>query len=89
VGYGHSNDHYDLTDGTEFDQNTRWTATLVKKDGKWKATSIHISTNMFDNPILTLAIKKSMWWFGGIGGGVGLLAGLLVGFVYHRSSKKA
>ena len=43
VAYGHSNDHYKLTDGTEFDQNTRWSATLVKKDGQWKVASVHIS----------------------------------------------
>ena len=89
VGFGHSKDHYELTDGTEFDQNTRWTATLVKKDGKWKATSIHISTNMFDNPILRMAVMKSMWWSGGIGVGVGLLAGLLAGWLFRRSGKKA
>ncbi len=88
VGFGHSKDHYLLTDGAQFDQDTRWTATVVKKDGKWKAASVHISTNMFDNPILNMAVKKSMVWFGGIGIGVGFLVGLLLGFFFKRSRKK-
>jgi uncharacterized protein (TIGR02246 family) len=89
VAFGHSKDHYKLTDGTQFDHDTRWTATLVKKDGKWKATSIHISTNMFDNPILNMAVKRSMLWFGGIGAGAGLLLGLLAGLFLRRSGRRA
>jgi ketosteroid isomerase-like protein len=89
VAFGHSRDHYLLIDGTEFDQDTSWTATLVKKDGKWKTTSIHISTNMFDNPVLNLAVKKTALWAGGVAGGIALLLGLLVGFFLGRSRKKA
>jgi uncharacterized protein (TIGR02246 family) len=84
VAWGHSKDHYLLTDGTEFDQDTRWSATAIKKDGKWKVASIHISVNMFDNPILTLAIKKTGTWVGVLAGGGGLLLGLIVGALLFR-----
>jgi len=87
VAYGHSKDHYKLTDGTEFDQNTRWTVTLVKKDGKWKATSVHISANMFDNPILNMAVQKTTMWAGGAGVLIGLLLGLLIGVFFRRTRK--
>ena len=65
IAWGHSKDHYQLTDGTQFDQDTRWSATVIKKDGKWKVASIHISVNLFDNPILHLAIRKTATYVGG------------------------
>ena len=88
VAWGNSKDHYLLTDGTEFDQDTRWSATVVKKDGKWKVVSVHISVNIFDNPVLHLAIKKTAIWVGSIAGGGGLLVGLIVGaMIFRRRSK--
>lgn len=88
VAWGNSKDHYLLTDGTEFDQDTRWSATVVKKDGKWKVVSVHISVNMFDNPVLHLAIKKTGIWAGSIAGGGGLLVGLIIGALIFRSRSK-
>jgi uncharacterized protein (TIGR02246 family) len=82
--WGTSKDHYKLTDGTEFDQDTRWSATAVKKDGNWKVASVHISANIFDNSILSLAIKKTAIWVGALAGGGGLLLGLLLGVVFFR-----
>ena len=84
VAYGHSKDHYVLTDGTEFDQNTRWSATLVKEGDTWKVASIHISVDLFDNPILAIAIKKTATWTGAIAGGAGLLVGGLAGCLICR-----
>ncbi|MBY0521966.1 MAG: nuclear transport factor 2 family protein [Gemmataceae bacterium] len=80
VAYGSSKDQYVLTDGTEFVQNTRWSASVVKRGGKWKVASVHISTNMFDNPILDMAVKKTMW----MAGGGGVVIGFLVGFLLAR-----
>jgi hypothetical protein len=58
---------------------TRWTGTLVKKDGKWKVASFHASANAFDNPILWIALKKVGMWVG-IGAAVlGLVIGFLIG----------
>ena len=88
IAWGSSKDHYLLTDGTEFNQDTRWSATVVKKDGKWKVASVHISVDMFDNPILNMAIKKTAIWVGAIAGGGGLLVGLVVGALIFRSRSK-
>lgn len=84
VAHGHSNDHYKLRDGTEFDQNTRWSSTLVKKDGKWKVVSVHISANLFDNPVLALAIKQTALWTGGIAAGVGMIVAFAISWMVGR-----
>jgi ketosteroid isomerase-like protein len=84
IAYGHSNDHYKLRDGTEFDQNTRWSTTLVKKEGQWKVASMHISTNMFDNPVLNLAIKRTALWTGGISGVVGMIVAFSISWMVGR-----
>ncbi len=84
VAYGHSNDHYKLTNGTEFDQLTRWSATLIKTEDRWKVASVHISTNMFDNPVLNLAVKMTALWSGGLGGGAGMIFAFVVSWLVCR-----
>jgi ketosteroid isomerase-like protein len=84
IAYGHSNDHYKLTSGTEFDQLTRWSATLIKREGQWKVASVHISTNMFDNPVLNLAVKTTALWSGGLGGGGGMILAFLISWLVCR-----
>lgn len=79
TAYGKLNDKYKLRDGTEFNMNSLFSATMVKKDGKWLIVNYHGSTNVFDNEVLKLYVTKSMWWTGGIAGGVALILGLLVG----------
>ncbi len=74
---GSSNDSYELTDGRNFTVKTRWTATMVKKDGKWKLTSFHASTSPSDNSILTC-------WVAGIAAGAGLFLGVLLTLVFRR-----
>ncbi|MEM7476395.1 MAG: nuclear transport factor 2 family protein [Planctomycetota bacterium] len=85
VAFGHSNDHYVLSDGNEFDLATRWTSTVVFDGNEWKVASIHVSSNLFDNPVLGAATGYLM----PIGAGA-LVAGLLIGFVIARvvGSKK-
>jgi uncharacterized protein (TIGR02246 family) len=80
VAFGTSKDHFVLTDGKDFDVLSKWSATLAKKDGKWVIANFHSSTNMFDNPVLNIAIKRTATWVG-VGAGVG---GLLVGFLLGR-----
>jgi ketosteroid isomerase-like protein len=79
VAFGSSKDHFKLTDGRDFVSETRWTGTLVKKDGKWKVASFHASANAFDNPILWIAVKKTAMWAGIAAGLVGLVLGWAIG----------
>jgi uncharacterized protein (TIGR02246 family) len=89
VAYGDSRDLFVLTDGREFVVPTRWSATVVKKDGRWLIANFHASTNMFDNPILSLAIRRTAMWVGGVAVIVGLVLGLLVGRLFRRRAATA
>jgi uncharacterized protein (TIGR02246 family) len=74
VAFGSSDDHFRLRRGLDFDVHSRWTATVVKEDGKWLIAAFHASTSLFDNPLLNMA-KKTAWYAGGIAAVVGLVAG--------------
>ena len=83
VAYGHSDDHFELTSGLSFDVRSRWSATLVKEDGRWKIVSFHASTGLFDNPLLNAA-KQTAYWAGGIAAVVGLVAGFVLGKLLRK-----
>jgi len=80
VAYGISKDHFKLTDGRDFEVDSRWSATVVKKNGQWKIVSFHMSANMFDNPVMWIVVKRIAIWTG-IAAGIG---GLLLGFIAAR-----
>ncbi len=84
VSWGTLNDHFSLTDGSELDMNTRFTATIARRGEVWKVVAIHFSVNAFDNPILGIAAKKGAT-YGAVGGGI---AGLLIGAVVVAVVKK-
>jgi ketosteroid isomerase-like protein len=85
VSYGSSVDHYRLSDGTQFDLKTRWSATLVKDADRWLVAGLHVSSNLFDNPVLDGAKRIAMWI--GVGAGVAglVLGGLLMRLVRRRT----
>ncbi len=83
IAFGSSKDHYRLVDGTAFDLDTRWSATVVKEGDRWLVASLHVSTNLFKNPLLDGA--TSMGWWIGIGSSIG---GLLLGWLLARASAK-
>jgi ketosteroid isomerase-like protein len=78
VAFGTSDDHYVTVDGNEFDLQTRWTATLVKEGDAWLVANLHVSTNLFDNPV-TAAAMKATTWIAIATGIIGLVVGLLLG----------
>jgi len=72
-----------LGSGDKFSLDSRWTATIVKKDGQWKLASYHVSVDAFSNPILSkaVAVAKRAAIIAGI---VGLLLGAIVTWFYMR-----
>ncbi len=82
IAFGKSTPHYKLH-GMEFDLDNRWTATLVKDGDAWKLAAYHVSGNILDNPVLSLA-KRSLYWTGGIGALVGLALGAFVAWLLKR-----
>jgi len=82
VVYGHNTGRYFLL-GKEIELPNRWTATVVKKDGRWLLASYHISMNVLDNPILT-GVKRGAL----ITGTLALVIGLLGGWWMGRRSRQ-
>ncbi|HJV48085.1 MAG TPA: nuclear transport factor 2 family protein [Geothrix sp.] len=78
IAFGSAQEHFTMAGHKHFDLTGRWTATMVKEDGKWLVASLHASDNIFDNPLLNLA-KKAWWWAAGGGLLLGGLAGWLIG----------
>jgi uncharacterized protein (TIGR02246 family) len=85
VATGSAPGHYVLTNGMEFDIDARWTATLVRREGRWLVAAFHSSTNLFDNPVLDLQRR----WLLIIGGAVALLLGIVGFFAGRRSGRAA
>jgi uncharacterized protein (TIGR02246 family) len=75
IATGKSHDQFVLTDGRDFATDARWTASLVKSDGQWKVAAFHASTDMFDNPVLHLAMHRTALWTGIPAGVAGLVVG--------------
>ena len=86
VAFGTSRDHYVLADNREIDVPTRWSATMVRVDGKWKVANLQVSSNPFDNPVLD-SVTRMIYWVGGGAGLLGFFLGLLVMKFVGRSAK--
>ena len=81
---GSGDEDYVLSDERFFPMKTRWTATVSKTDdGQWRILTLHIGTNFLDNPILSMA-ENSAKYFAAGGAVVGLLLGMIFGFLWGR-----
>ena len=78
VSFGSSVGQFNLL-GASWEFHNRWTATVVKQDGKWLLTSYHVSWNALDNPLLDTA-KRAVYYVGP----AAFLAGLALGAVLMR-----
>lgn len=87
IAVGASKDHFKLSSGTELDVEGRWTATMVKQDGKWYVAAFHASSNMFDNPIL-YKMKVTAYIIGVFGLVMGLTLGAGVAVAFGRRRKR-
>lgn len=82
IVFGKSIPHYKYL-GMEFDLENRWTATMIKEDGRWKIAAYHVSANVVDNPLLSAA-KSSVYWTGGISLLIGLVLGRFSGSLLKK-----
>ena len=81
VSFGETVAQYHLL-GKEYELKSRWTATLVKENGRWLLASYHISMNVLDNPLLNAA-KPALY----VAAGAALLAGLIAGLLIAKRKK--
>jgi SnoaL-like domain len=65
-----------------FRLNSRWSATAAKSGGEWKIVNLHLSSNVFTNPLIT-ELTRALWF----AGGAGLVAGGLAGWFFGRRGK--
>ena len=82
INYGHSIDVFTLRTGQNIEFQTRWTATTVKENDMWKLKTLHVGSNIIENPIIAAEVAVRYTW-----GGVGLFIGLLLGFVGFKLMK--
>lgn len=72
VASGTTLDEFTPHERSVFKFDSRWTATLRKSDGQWKIVALHLSTNTFNNVLLT-ELRQLAYTFA-VGG---VVAGLL------------
>ena len=84
ISYGSLGDEFKLTDGKQFTLNSRFSSLLVKENGKWLLKGFHASANVFDNPVMGIAMKQAAIWAGGLAGVAGLAMGFLLGRIGRR-----
>ncbi len=79
VSFGRSVGQFNVL-GASFEFENRWTATMVKQDGRWLLTSYHVSWNALDNPLLNAATRNLY-----VVGAIALVVGAALGaFVMRR-----
>jgi uncharacterized protein (TIGR02246 family) len=80
VAFGALDESFDLRGGLSFDLANRWTATVVRDEGRWLLAAFHVSTDMFENRLQ----DRLMQWNTIKSGGIALAAGVLLGLVGMR-----
>lgn len=78
VSWGNLHDHFVLNDGSDLPLNSVFTATIAKRGDRWLVVAFHTSVGAFDNPVLSLAEKKTGWWAGAGGAVLGLMLGIVL-----------
>jgi uncharacterized protein (TIGR02246 family) len=77
IAFGSALERFTMLGGRKFEFTGRWSATLVKEDGKWLVANLHTSDNIFDNPMVK-AVTKTVRWLAGAGVALGALVGWLI-----------
>lgn len=84
VAFGSSKDQYELAGGESFEIAARWSATMVRRDGRWRIANFHYSANVFDNPVLQAQRKVLLW----AAAGAGIVLALGGFWIGRRSGKR-
>jgi hypothetical protein len=77
IAFGQLDESFDLRNGPSFDLANRWTATVVREEGRWLLSAFHVSTNMFENGLQ----DRLMQWNTLKSGGIALVVGAVLGVV--------
>ena len=78
ISWGILRDHFLLTDGSDLPFNSVFTASIAKRGDRWLVTAFHASVNVFENPVLSYAVRKTALWTGLGAGAIGMLLGAII-----------
>jgi hypothetical protein len=80
---GVSDDVYTLKDGRSGPMTANWTASMVRRDGVWKLSTLHAGVDPEHNPMLDMVTSAAQRWviYALISGALG---GLVLGFISAR-----
>ena len=84
ISFGSAVEHFKLANGSNLDNPSRWTTTAVREGDEWLIASVHASSNLFDNPVLTIA-KRATY----VAAGICLVVGLVIGFLLGKRKRPA
>lgn len=87
VAYGEAMATFSFRDGSVATMPMRWTAVVQKFQGKWTLQSLHFSSGLLDNPVLSAAqrLNGTMAVAGGVGG---FLLGAVAMLLLRRQRKQ-
>lgn len=87
VSSGEAISTFSFKDGKSADMAMRWTAVLQKLQDKWTIQSLHFSSNLLDNPVLSAAqgLGKTIGIAAGVGG---FLLGVVTMLIFRRQPRK-
>lgn len=89
ISSGNMHDTYELMRGGQGKEHaaalvaleSRWSATLLKEEGKWLLVSFSASTNAFNNEVIDLYLKRRTYLSAGIASVIALVVGIVIGIL--------
>jgi ketosteroid isomerase-like protein len=83
VAYGTMADQFFPVSRGPFTLDSRWTSTSTKVDGQWKIAALHLSANVFTNPLIDEA-KNAAPYAGAGGAIIGFALAWILGRLMRR-----
>jgi uncharacterized protein (TIGR02246 family) len=88
LAFGTLDQDFTLTDGSAFHLKNRWTAHVVKDEGQWVVSGLHVSADIFDNGVLWLIVRRTALWTGILAGVAGFVLGVVLFWTVRAFRRK-
>ena len=85
LAHGSTEDVVRLPNGKQLHFTSLWTAVCRKEDGQWKLLRMQATMDPVNNVFTGMKLKAAKFTFGG----VGLLAGLVLGFLFGQILRRS
>jgi len=81
IARGTSDEYVKISNGHEFNLQTRWSAVLRRENGQWHLLRSQVSMDPFHNPVTEYFFASVKKIYGGGGLAIGLIVGILLGYL--------